>query len=111
MSRKVHLKPCPICGEKAEIYKLSLGQYVIKCSSCPTDFGRLWFWNEEDAVTRWNNRISICEDKVEKIGKWLEGDGETISGVCSSCGWKSHFYEDDVVGMDYCPNCGFKMEK
>ena len=47
-----------------------------------------------------------------KRGRWIEGDDldNRISGICSECGWESHMYEDDVVGMDYCPNCGARLE-
>ena len=48
-----------------------------------------------------------------KKGKWIEAYDpfNRISGRCSVCGWEAHLYEDDVVGMNYCPNCGAKMEK
>lgn len=42
----------------------------------------------------------------QKFGKWIVMDDDRISGRCSVCGWEAHMYEDDVVGMDYCPNCG-----
>ena len=46
-----------------------------------------------------------------KRGKWIEYDTfSIISGRCSVCGWEAHLYEDDVVGMNYCPNCGAKMD-
>ena len=47
-----------------------------------------------------------------KKGRWIEVDDEedTISGKCSVCGWEAHLYEDDVVDMPYCPNCGAHME-
>lgn len=43
-----------------------------------------------------------------KKGKWIEAYDpfNRISGRCSVCGWEAHLYEDDVVGMNYCPNCG-----
>lgn len=46
-----------------------------------------------------------------KTGKWIVVDDayNRISGKCSACGWEAHLYEDDVVGMDYCPNCGADM--
>lgn len=46
-----------------------------------------------------------------KTGKWIAVDDayNRISGKCSACGWEAHLYEDDVVGMDYCPNCGADM--
>ena len=48
-----------------------------------------------------------------KTGKWIEAYDpfNRISGRCSVCGWEAHLYEDDVVGMNYCPNCGAEMEK
>ena len=46
-----------------------------------------------------------------KRGKWIdEAYDFIISGRCSVCGWEAHLYEDDVVGMNYCPNCGAKMD-
>lgn len=44
-----------------------------------------------------------------KTGEWIEVDDDRISGKCSVCGWEAHLYEDDVVGMPYCPNCGAIM--
>lgn len=43
-----------------------------------------------------------------KTGKWIEAYDpfNRISGRCSVCGWEAHLYEDDVIGMNYCPNCG-----
>jgi len=46
---------------------------------------------------------------AERKGKWIEDDDPTVKGHCSVCGWESHYYEDDVVGMPYCPNCGADM--
>lgn len=50
---------------------------------------------------------------VRKRGYWIEANDSynRISGRCSVCGWESHMYEDDVVGMDFCPNCGARMER
>ena len=47
-----------------------------------------------------------------KRGKWIDEAYEPfiISGRCSVCGWEAHLYEDDIVGMNYCPNCGAKMK-
>jgi len=44
-------------------------------------------------------------------GHWIEVDDDLISGKCSVCGWESHLYEDDVVGMDFCPNCGARLQE
>lgn len=46
-----------------------------------------------------------------KTGWWIEVEDSdnSISGKCSECGWEAHMYEDDVFGMDYCPNCGTRL--
>lgn len=46
-----------------------------------------------------------------KKGEWIKVDDyyNRISGRCSVCGWEALLYETDVVGMDYCPNCGADM--
>ena len=46
-----------------------------------------------------------------KKGKWIEEDDDIIHGHCSSCGWASVWQQTDVFGMNYCPNCGAKMEE
>lgn len=43
-------------------------------------------------------------------GHWIDFDDARISGKCSVCGWEAHLYEDDVVGMPCCPNCGATMD-
>lgn len=48
--------------------------------------------------------------KAQRKGKWIEDDDPTVKGHCSVCGWESHYYEDDVIGMPFCPNCGARME-
>ena len=42
-------------------------------------------------------------------GEWIEVDDALVRGYCSQCGWEAYYYEDDVVGMPYCPNCGADM--
>jgi hypothetical protein len=46
-----------------------------------------------------------------KMGHWIinEDEENTVHGHCSVCGWEAHYYEDDIIGMPYCPNCGAKM--
>lgn len=55
--------------------------------------------------------IGLPSAQPEREGHWIVNVEEesTISGSCSSCGWQAHLYEDDVVGMNFCPNCGAKM--
>ena len=69
---------------------------------------RIWF------TTKHGNRFEFVKASAhpeQKVGKWIVMDDDRISGRCSVCGWEAHMYEDDVVGMDYCPNCGAKMEE
>lgn len=65
----------------------------------------IWALPEEEFL-QWLN------SEEQKTGKWIEVDDfyNRIRGRCSECGWESHMYEDDVVGMDYCPNCGARLE-
>lgn len=55
------------------------------------------------------------EAEPVRHGHWVEPIKEkyayVLSGTCSVCGWESRLYENDVVGMNYCPNCGAKMDE
>ena len=54
----------------------------------------------------------VTKSQEPKTGHWIETDYEiekVVRGYCSVCGWESNYYEDDVVGMNYCPNCGCRM--
>ena len=75
-------------------------------------------WNQ-GVTTTWAEAFYACADIVaeaptiepeRKTGKWIVVDDGIISGKCSVCGWEAHMYEDDVMGMDYCPNCGARLE-
>lgn len=43
-------------------------------------------------------------------GTWIEINDVSVAGKCSVCDWHAFLYEDDVVGMNYCPNCGAYMK-
>lgn len=57
---------------------------------------------------------------IERIGRlepvrhgyWIEpDDGDVITAcICSICDWHGHIMEDDVMGANYCPNCGARMD-
>lgn len=56
--------------------------------------------------------VELLKDQKAE-GYWMQFDlreHATISAKCSCCGWEAHYYEDDVAGMSYCPNCGAKMK-
>ena len=56
---------------------------------------------------------------IERIGRlepvrhgyWIEpDDGDVLTAcICSICDWHGNIMEDDVMGMNYCPNCGARM--
>lgn len=72
-------------------------------------------------VTEINNKYDFplinCIEKLYEYeefentdGYWIEyNEHPRLRGKCSLCGWEAHLYEDDVLGMPYCPNCGHKM--
>ena len=57
---------------------------------------------------------------IERIGRlepvrhgyWIEPDDEDVitACICSICDWHGNIMEDDVMGMNYCPNCGARMD-
>lgn len=65
-----------------------------------------WEGLAKTIIKRFEQLPSIQSES--KKGKWIEAYDpfNRISGRCSVCGWEAHLYEDDVVGMNYCPNCG-----
>ncbi len=75
-------------------------------------------WNKitdaefEHSDTIYFSTPSNKEVEFKKVtqGEWIEDDDARIRGHCSVCKWEAHYYEDDVVGMNYCPNCGARME-
>lgn len=79
----------------SERFRNIFGVYATEIWALPEEEFLQWFNSEE-----------------QKTGKWIEVDDfyNRIRGRCSECGLESHMYEDDVVGMDYCPNCGARLE-
>ena len=62
-------------------------------------------------IDAWVDAQITIEAEPVKHGRWIETENDSrISGYCSYCGWKAHMYEDDVIGMPYCPNCGARMD-
>ena len=86
-------------------------QWLVECM----DEGWIKFDTEKDE----NRFIHLVRDIApsaqpeRKKGKWIEVNDayNRISGRCSACGWEAHMYEDDVVGMPFCPSCGADMRE
>ena len=71
-------------------------------------------WLYEDMMQEMDDLISRQEAKdvslkERKHGKWIPVVSDTVHGSCSECGFEAHYYEDDVYGYDYCPNCGARL--
>ena len=64
-----------------------------------------------EAIKMTVERMPSADVVERKTGKWIDVDDYIISGSCSACGWQAHLYEDDVVGMNFCPNCGADMRE
>ena len=43
-------------------------------------------------------------------GHWIEHDDERVLCECSECHEKYLLYEEHVLGRNFCPNCGARME-
>lgn len=67
--------------------------------------------NMEDYYYNAIKESPTIEAEPVRHGHWIDADEEELilAGTCSACQWECHLYEDDVVGMPYCPNCGAKM--
>lgn len=54
----------------------------------------------------------IGELEPVRHGYWIEPDDEDVltACICSICDWHGNIMEDDVMGMNYCPNCGARMD-
>ena len=55
-------------------------------------------------------RIGVLEPV--RHGYWIKPDDEDVltACICSICDWHGNITEDDVTGMNYCPNCGARMD-
>ena len=54
------IKPCPFCGRQGEIKQMQFGfekvtRFGVVCVTCGISQG--WFFDEEDAVEKWNRRV------------------------------------------------------
>ena len=55
----MELKPCPVCGGEVKIVDMIDDYYQVRCTKCPLDFGRYWFYKNQKRMLReaWNRRV------------------------------------------------------
>lgn len=95
------LKPCPFCGGKAKILKMTFGgvSYQVICGSCSANLDQRFAY-EDEAIEAWNRRATavwtpVSEDKPEPFQEVLVTlhengwNGETYDTV------KSQAYDGD----------------
>lgn len=100
------LKPCPFCGNKAEVYE-ECELIKIRCSNymCQASVNS-WHDEVEDAIDAWNKRNA---DRPQ--GEWIRTGRTNIYGgievQCSNCGDRVmvQHLEDEW----YCRHCGADM--
>lgn len=85
------------------------------------DIGPYWDMfecRELECAPEWDGHTPA--QAIERIGElepvrhgyWIEPDDEDVltACICSICDWHGNIMEDDVMGMNYCPNCGARMD-
>ena len=87
----------------------------------PKPHDRLMYWETARRIIdspRSKSQMLTVLDSVppvealeRKYGKWIEIDDGLVKGYCSQCGWLSYYYENEIIGMNYCPNCGADMRE
>lgn len=99
MSEK--LLNCPFCGSEAFVETFTTAaekfpRYRVKCSNCFAETN--WdFFTVGDVVAAWNQRVELTAKVIEQ--------DNMPSGKCEHCGQRVRDVE-----MNYCPNCGYKLE-
>ena len=51
------LKPCPFCGNEAEMLNYSENEWLVHCPACSGMVER-WRETEEEAVEQWNRMVN-----------------------------------------------------
>lgn len=70
----------------------------------------IWHDDEEDTKA-FDMAIETLKAEPIKHGKWVEHDDGTILCECSECHEKYLLYEEHILGRNFCPGCGAKMDK
>lgn len=60
---EIELKPCPFCGEKAEV-RLSLGRDIVSCTNCHAEMAGSYI-NIDSLIEEWNTR------EYPAVNRWI----------------------------------------
>ncbi len=117
---KTKLKPCPFCGEQAQVE--ARGKIaMVRCETCLASiaaYGRNSADAAELAAKAWNQRVErMCRIEFKQTDHEYRDPKENWRGVCSSCGrtipideWDTGFQPPKVVSCpSYCPSCGARI--
>ncbi len=82
-----------------EIKAKCIDDYEDECSEC------------EECPLKWIESAPIIEAEPVKHGKWKHVPG--MNSKCSECGryFPVREFESRPFDINYCPNCGAKMEE
>ena len=63
------LKSCPFCGSEADLSEFSKDAWAIICSNekCLLFNIDIWFDTKEQAITAWNTRGKVSEEKIRDL--------------------------------------------
>ena len=95
------------------------GQAVMDCQNC--ELKKLNMCTALSCRNRLKDRLAEYEDTASDVapvrhGRWIDlrEDDMDYEWKCSSCGETFGMAHEDVspydVGLNYCPNCGAKMD-
>ncbi len=111
------LKPCPFCGsdrveffpDEEQIIEDTTTGFIL-CQDCGFSSDR--FYSEAHAAEKWNRRpdsnLPAADVAPVRHGRWLAQND--FWRKCSEC--EGTWHEQWIKGkaLNYCPNCGAKMD-
>lgn len=98
---EIKLKPCPFCGEEAEIISV-YKQYAVTCKGC--DVVSASHDTQLDAINEWNKRIGheTYKEYLDDHISWDAFPNATINNIYNYMCIR-HFFGNDARAED----CGY----
>lgn len=96
-------------GEKMLIHKtMKMPTSCLSCWIAPTC--EVWV-REKSKYKGYDNRLENCPLEEVKRGYWKTDERYPWREVCSECHMYITYDADSNAEMNYCPNCGAKMDE